>query len=84
MSTKIKLQFPVTVDGVTYAELTMRRCKVKDRRMAEKQPTDADKEVTLITNLCEVPPAVIDELDSADYAQCQKVLVGFLSSATGN
>lgn len=84
MSEKIKLKYPVTVDGVTYSELTMRRCKVKDRRLAEKQNTDADKEITLVTNLCEVPPNVIDELDAEDYDKCQKVLMGFLKSATTN
>ena len=84
MKEKIQLQYPVTVDGVEYYELSMRRCKVKDRRLAEKQKTDAEKEIFLIGNLCEVPPTVIDELDAIDYDKLQKVLMGFLNTATEN
>lgn len=84
MSTKIVLKYPVTVDGQEYAELTMRRCKVKDRRVAAKQKTDEDKEITLIANLCEVPPAVVDELDAVDYAKAQEVLMSFFALDTAN
>ena len=82
MTTTIKLEFPVTVDGQAYTELQMRRCKVKDRRIASKQPTPADQEVTLIANLCEVPPNVIDELDAMDYEKCAEALRGFFGSST--
>ena len=82
MTTTIKLQYPVTVDGHGYNELTMRRCKVKDRRAVAKLTDDATREVTLIANLCGVPPSVIDELDAADYAQLTGTLVGFFGSST--
>lgn len=79
----MKLKYPVTVDGHEYTQLEMRRCKVKDRRMAEKQGTTAaDKEIALIANLCDVPPNVIDELDAVDYAELQKVLTGFFDTTT--
>lgn len=80
--TPVTLQYPVTVDGHEYTVLTMRRCKVKDRRIAAKQPDDASREVHLIANLCEVPPNVIDELDAADYARLTETLQGFFASAT--
>ena len=83
-TTEIKLQFPVAVDGQEYAVLHMRRCKVKDRRLAAKQKTQEDQEVTLIANLCEVPPSVIDELDSADYDKLQDVLRGFFGLTTAS
>lgn len=79
---KIKLAYPVTVDGIEYNELNMRRCKVKDRRIAAKQKTPEDQEITLIANLCEVPPSVIDELDAVDYAKAQEVLSGFFELTT--
>ena len=82
MTTTVKLQFPVTVAGATYTELKMRRCKVKDRRLAAKQPTQEEQEITLIANLCEVPPDVIDELDSVDYSALQGVLSGFFGIST--
>lgn len=81
-TTEIKLQFPVTVDGQEYNSLHMRRCKVKDRRLAAKQKTDEDREITLIANLCEVPPSVVDELDAVDYARLTEVLQGFFGSST--
>lgn len=81
-TTNITLRFPVTVDGHEYTALQMRRCKVKDRRIAAKQKTQEDQEITLIANLCEVPPQVIDELDSVDYAELQGVLAGFFGMNT--
>lgn len=84
MTTTIKLKYPVMVDGTEYAELNMRRCKVKDRRAAAKQKTDEEREITLISNLCEVPPSVIDELDSVDYEQLQEVLRGFFGLNSAN
>lgn len=84
MSTEIKLKYPVMVDGTEYAVLHMRRCKVKDRRMAAKQKTAEEQELTLIANLCEVPPAVLDEVDAADYEQLQEVLRGFFGLSTAN
>jgi hypothetical protein len=80
--TTITLKYPFTFDGTEYATLEMRRCKVKDRRLAAQKKTDEEKEITLISNLCDVPPAVIDELDSADYEQLQGVLRGFFGLDT--
>jgi len=82
MSTTVTLKFPVTVDGHEYTSLQMRRCKVKDRRLAAKQKTDEDREIALIANLCEVPPSVIDELDAVDYAKLTETLQGFFVSST--
>ena len=39
---------------------------------------DAEREIRLIANLAELPPAAIHQLDMKDYAQLQKVLGGFL------
>lgn len=83
-ATTVTLKFPVTVDGQAYSELHMRRCKVKDRRLAAQKKTPEEQEITLIANLCEVPPKVLDELDAADYAKLQEVLTGFLGLSTGS
>lgn len=82
MTTEIKLSHPVVVDGTEYAMLSMRRCKVKDRRLAAKKSSQEEQEITLIANLCEVPPSVLDELDSIDYSKLQEVLRGFLGLNT--
>ena len=71
---KIKLTYPVTIDGTEYSELTMRRSKVKDRlAVSSMTASDEQKEIRLLANLCNVPPQVLEELDETDYARLQKV-----------
>ena len=77
--TTITLKYPVTVDGITHDTLTMRRPKVRDSRDAQRGGTNADSEILLFANLCEVTPATIEDLDMADYIGMQKVYEGFLS-----
>lgn len=81
---KVKLEFPVEVDGEKITELTMRRPKVRDQRAASKQcgssGLDVDLEPQLFANLCEVDIKVLDELDMLDYGKLQDAYRGFLSS----
>ena len=80
MDDTVKLRFPVTSDGQELTELRMRRAKVRDSRDAQRGGgTSADNEIRLFANLCEVTPAVIEEIDMADYVRLQKVYEGFLS-----
>ena len=74
----VKLQYPVTHAGIEYTELTMRRCKVVDRRIAMKAGgTAADQEVRLFANLCGIPEEAMNELDEVDYGRLQEAFVGF-------
>lgn len=79
MSKIIKLKYPVIKDSQTYNELVMRRSKVKDRLAIAnmKNLTDEEKEIRLFSNLCEVTPEIIQELDETDYSAVQKVYIGF-------
>lgn len=78
MSATIKLSHPITFDGKEISSLTMRRSKVSDRRIAARvEGTDADQEVRLFANLCEVTDAAIDELDERDYANLAAAYLGF-------
>lgn len=77
---KIELDSPVTVGGHDYKALTMREPKVRDQLVAAKQGgTDAEKEVCLVSNLCEVSQEVIHELSMRDYRKVQEKLHDFLS-----
>jgi hypothetical protein len=77
---KITLDHPVTIGGVEVKTLRMRRPKVKDQLASERSGgTNADKEVKLFANLCEVTPATIEELDLVDYKKIQDEYSGFLS-----
>nr|BDD44928.1 hypothetical protein 8 [Coxiellaceae bacterium] len=75
----VRLNEPVMVDGETLTEISLRRPKVRDRLAVERLGnSDADREVALIANLAELPPATIEELDLADYARVQGALQDFL------
>lgn len=76
----VTLKHPVTVDGIDVTTLSMRRPRVRDLLAADKGAKgDAEREIRMFSNLCEVPPAVIEELDLADYTTLQEVYRGFLS-----
>lgn len=77
---KIQLNYPVELNGLTVNELNIRRPKVRDMLAADKSKgSEADKEIRMFANLCEVEPNVIEGLDLSDYANLQKVYQGFLS-----
>ncbi len=75
----IKLNYPIESSGENISELNMRRSKVKDRLVVAKMKNspDEEKEIRLFANLCEVQPAIIEELDESDYADFTKSLYGF-------
>ncbi|WP_321367920.1 phage tail assembly protein [uncultured Desulfuromusa sp.] len=76
----IVLDYPVTVDGEEITQLEMRRGKARDQVTAQKGcESNAEMEIKLFANLCEVQLEVIEELDMADYGEVQKVYSGFLS-----
>lgn len=79
MSARVELEHPVTVEGAAYGELSMRRPKVRDMRDAEKGGGGkAETEIRLFANLCEVAPAVIEEMDLADYERLQEAFGAML------
>ena len=80
--TEIKLSYPITVDGQPISTLHMRRATVGDRLRAQKACSDdADREIRLMADLCEVPTSAIESVDLADYAQLQRVFLGFTVTA---
>ncbi|CQD11513.1 putative phage related protein [Wolbachia endosymbiont wPip_Mol of Culex molestus] len=77
--TIVKLDNPITVDGISVSELSMREPKVRDLLAIERIEGEALKEVALIANLASVPKEVVEDLCIKDYVEIQKVLKGFLS-----
>ncbi len=78
---KIKLIEPIKVDGVVIHEINMRRPKVRDLIMSNKDGlSEAEREINLIANLVELPKDSINDLDLADYLQIQEKLQSFLSA----
>ncbi len=78
MATTVKLQHPIQLEGRELTEISLRRPKVSDVKLARKGRTDdADQETALIANLAGLPPSAIEDLDMADYKQLQGVLADF-------
>jgi hypothetical protein len=77
---EIELKHPVQADGRSVDRLVVRRPRVRDLLAAEKAAKgNAEQEIRLFSYLCEVPPAVIEELDLADYGRLQEAYKGFLA-----
>ncbi|MGC0392786.1 hypothetical protein ACVIU7_005343 [Bradyrhizobium liaoningense] len=78
LSAEITLDFPFEVDGKTYKTMTMRRPKTKDSLKAAKfKGHDADKGILLLSDLCNVAPDVIAELDEIDAKKLSDQLDAF-------
>lgn len=77
-TTKLELLFPVTINGAAYQSLNIRRSKVKDRLAVSKlNLSDEEREIRLLSNLCEVAPEVLQELDEKDYQALQRAYLDF-------
>ncbi|MDE0167363.1 MAG: phage tail assembly protein [Bryobacterales bacterium] len=78
--TTIKLKHPVKADGAEVAEVTMRAPKVRDMIAADKGGgSDAERELRMFANLCEITPRIIEELHLVDYKAMQGAYLDFLS-----
>lgn len=75
----ITLNNPITVDGISASELSMREPKVRDLLAIERIKGEALKEVALIANLASVSKEAVEDLCIKDYVEIQKVLKDFLS-----
>lgn len=77
---KIDLTHPIDIDGTKVSVLRLRRPKVRDMLSVEKSvDNDAEKEIQLFANLCELTPENLLDLDMADYSKLQKAYQDFLS-----
>lgn len=77
----LSLRFPIMANNSEITHLHVRRPKVRDMIAMDKaQTSDAEKELTLFANLCEIEPQSLHELDMSDYAQLQTIYQSFLSS----
>ena len=79
----IVLEHPFTHAGAEVSSVTMRRPLVGDLRAAQRSAgagaPDADLEIAMFSNLCEVDPGMWDQMDLGDYRAVQEAYEGFLS-----
>lgn len=83
----ITLRVPVSVDGNTITELSIRRPKVRDLRKLEQTadatPSQLDQGAALLALLAGIPDAIVEELDATDFARASEVIAGFFDHAKG-
>ena len=76
----LDLRYPVTVAGESVTRLTMRPPRARDSRDAQRGAgSTGDMEIRLFANLCEVAPAVIEDMHMADYHRLQELYQDFLT-----
>ena len=82
----VTLRYPVEIDGATIESLSIRRPIVRDLRAAQRQAgagaPDAEVELAMFSNLCEVFPETLDAMDLADYLELQRQYERFLSRSS--
>jgi hypothetical protein len=78
LTAEVPLEYPVTVEGIPYDKMTMRRPKTKDSLKAAKhRGGDAERGILLLADLCNVAPNVIEELDEVDAKKLSDQLDAF-------
>ncbi len=79
MSTKLDLKYPLSDGGSEINSVTLRRPKVRDMLTSDNAGvSDAQKEVTLFANLCDLTPELIEGMDIKDYKALQLAYADFL------
>ena len=75
----IEFGYPVTVDGERVECVQMRNPLARDSRDAQRGGgTEADIEMRLFANLCELNPKALEVLDMSDYLKLQKQFRDFM------
>lgn len=74
----VQLTKPIKIDGVEVKALRMREITVKDSLVSSKMKgSDAENEIALMANLCNVSAEDLQQLKMRDYAKLQTALKSF-------
>lgn len=76
--TDFKLKYPITVDGEEIRVLRMRRATVLDLELMGQEKGDLAKSVKLVSQVADLAPDVIRQMDAADFNNASDVVAGFL------
>lgn len=75
-SKTVALTVPVSCEGVTYTEISIRRLKGRD--FIRLQQMEGNEDVSLLAIATGLPAAVIEELDGDDFVQISEMAQDFL------
>ncbi len=77
--TRYDLRHPIFVGGEEITSLHLRRPKARDLIRAQKVKDELEKVAAMIGDLAEVSPAVVQELDAADFAAVGELIGNFMT-----
>jgi hypothetical protein len=75
----IPLSKPITIDGTKVTTLRMREPLVRDQLAVQGEGTDAEVELALIANLCNVDKSAFHALPLGDYIRVRTAFLGFIA-----
>ena len=78
LTEKVELEFPFKLEGHEYWDVTLRRPLTRDIRAVDHIPNDQEKTISLISNLGEIPPKAVDEIDGKDLRTLSSKIESFL------
>ncbi len=76
--TEFKLKYPITVDGEEISVLRLRRANVLDLELMGEEKGDLARSVKLVSQVADLAPDVIRQMDAADFNNASDVVAGFL------
>lgn len=77
---RVDLNYPIPINGAEVTYLDVRRPLVRDMAKARSNKDEADAEVALFADLCQITKAEMGLVDADDYFKIQAVVAGFTSS----
>lgn len=78
-STTYTLKYPLEINGTKVAVLNVRRPKARDLDAMERAGSSGTaRTMRLLVNLCELPPATVEELDGEDLMALDELVTGML------
>lgn len=83
LNATVTLNFPIKIGGIEQTELTLRRPKVSDRLVVDRDTSltnEGDRVSTMIGNLCGLSPDEMRLLDLSDFNQLQEAMGRFLDA----
>ncbi|MEM6728838.1 MAG: phage tail assembly protein [Pseudomonadota bacterium] len=72
------LKYPFTIQGEEVTELRIRRPKMRDIKKFEGLTDDLEKSFVMLSDLAEITPAAVQELDPVDFSAATVMVAGFL------
>lgn len=75
---ELQLKHPFEFNGEQVTTLSIRRPKLRDMKRVQKVKDDLEKSITMLADLAEVEPKLLEELDTEDFTRACDLLGEFM------